>query len=216
MHRHARYARRGRATVPSVASLAAALALAAAPRAAPEARATVRIAAGAPDTVATARLSRADLDARFPGLKRGACPLPGMLTAGQPDSAGLARITAAGYRTVLDLRTNAEARGFPERRVARALGLEYVNLPVGHTYVTAGQVRRLRALLADPARWPVAVHCASGNRVGALLLPWLVLDRGIPLDEAVRLAEDSGLRGPRLRATALRIVERERRRAAAR
>jgi protein tyrosine phosphatase (PTP) superfamily phosphohydrolase (DUF442 family) len=167
-------------------------------------------AAAPPDSIATARLGRADLATLLPGVAHGACPVPGVLTAGQPDSAGVTRIAAAGYRALLDLRTNAEARGFRESEAAKRAGLRYVKLAVGRDQLPDGTLRRFRAFMNDPANHPVVVHCASGNRVGALLLPWLVLDRGMPLDQAVRLAEESGLRGARLKARALAYIDRER------
>ncbi len=53
---------------------------------------------------------------------------------------------------------------------------------------------------------PVLVHCARANRVGALLLPYLVLDEHRSPDEALRIAHDVGLRSDELAKTALDYI----------
>ena len=63
--------------------------------------------------------------------------------------------------------------------------MEYVSLPVGHEDVEEATFDRFRALMADRERRPVLVHCSSANRVGALLIPYLVLDEGKGAEEAL-------------------------------
>jgi len=66
----------------------------------------------------------------------------------------------------------------------------------------------VRALMNDAKRHPVMVHCASGNRVGVVLLPWLVLDRGWKLPDAVAVAERGGMRATPMRDLALDYIDR--------
>ena len=56
----------------------------------------------------------------------------------------------------------------------------------------------------------VLVHCASGNRIGGAMIPWLVLDRGWDLERAVRAAKTGGMRSPELEAGARDYVARMR------
>jgi protein tyrosine phosphatase (PTP) superfamily phosphohydrolase (DUF442 family) len=141
-------------------------------------------------------------------LPYGGCPVAGIATAGQPDAAAWGTLAQAGFRSVVDLREAAEPRGHDEAgEIARA-GLTYLPLPVGHDSLGDRQFDTLREFLRVPANRPVVVHCQSANRVGALMLPYLVLDEHLPLDEAQRLAASIGLRSPDYLALALDYVHR--------
>jgi len=95
--------------------------------------------------------------------------LEGITTAGQPSQAALSAAAAAGYKSVIDLRAPSEDRGLDEKAAVESLGMSYVNLPVdGSGGVSYANARALDKLLAEAPK-PVLVHCASGNRVGALL-----------------------------------------------
>lgn len=150
---------------------------------------------------ATAELANA-----VPGLAQGYCPLPRVATAGQPRADQLRALAAAGYRAVLDLRAPGEPRGYDEAAVARDAGLRYENVPVTTPAVGDGDFDRVRAFLSDESNVPVLVHCASANRVGALLLPYLVLDLGHSLDDALPAAQRIGLRSAELAEAALRYI----------
>ncbi len=104
----------------------------------------------------------ADLPNRHDAVK-------GVTTAGQPSAAALAGIAGQGYKTVIDLRPDSEDRGFDEKKTVETLGMSYVSLPVaGGADVTYANATALDKLLRDAPK-PVLVHCASSNRVGALL-----------------------------------------------
>jgi uncharacterized protein (TIGR01244 family) len=142
------------------------------------------------------------------GTLNAACPLPGVATAGQPDSARIAALAAAGFRTVLDLRLPDEARGYDERATVKAAGLEYATLPVAPATLADSTFAAFRVLMNDAKRAPVLVHCHSGNRVGVVMVPWLVLDRGWPLERALATAEAGGLRAGAMRDRAVDYVKR--------
>lgn len=141
------------------------------------------------------------------GMRNAKVPLAGVLTGGQPDSAAVVALAADGWRTVVDLRTPAEDRGFDEPGVARAAGLRYVALPVGHHGPADSTFARMRELLADSTLRPIVVHCASGNRVGSSMIPWLVLDRGLAPDSALALARTIGMRDLEAGARALEYAK---------
>jgi len=145
------------------------------------------------------------------GMRNATCPLPGVAIGGQPDSAQLLRLGKAGFRTVLDLRTPEETRGFDEPGAARAAGLSYLLLPIGRQGVPDSTFDAFRAVMTNSASHPVLVHCASGNRVGPVVIAWLVLDRGWSLDRAVEIAQYGGLRSPSLEAAVRDYIGRRRR-----
>ena len=139
-------------------------------------------------------ISQQDLAALARSLRNGAMPLPNILTSGQPTGEALERLAAAGCRTVVDLRLPEEPRDCDEPAHVAALDMTYVNIPVSYDGLGAPEFDRLREVLAGAGDAPVLVHCASANRVGALLFPYLVLDAGRERDEAFDLACAVGLR----------------------
>ncbi len=119
-------------------------------------------------------------------------PRAGLHTGGQPSREQLASAAANGVRTVIDLRGTDEARGYDEAAEARRLGLVYLALPVaGGEGITFANARALQQLLAN-AEGPVLLHCASGNRVGALLALAAAED-GASDDAALELGRRAGL-----------------------
>lgn len=148
--------------------------------------------------------------AMLDGVLNPACPLPGVATGGQPREAHVRALAKAGFRIVLDLRLPAEPRGFDEARELRAAGVEYVRLPVTGATLDDATFAKFRRLMRDAGSGGVFVHCQSGNRVGAVMIPWLVLDRGWDLERAVEAARAGGLRGQGLEALARDYVRRRR------
>ena len=91
----------------------------------------------------------------------------GVSTAGQPDEEGFRVFAEMGYAAVIDLRTAGEDRGLDEPAVVDALGMDYINLPIGRGGITFANARALEDAIASYDA-PVLVHCGSANRVGAL------------------------------------------------
>jgi uncharacterized protein (TIGR01244 family) len=149
-----------------------------------------------------------DIHEIAPGLENAAQPLPAVATAGQPEEEHFERLARAGYKTVIDLREPDENRGLDEPEAIRRAGMQYVNIPVGHDDVSDETFDRFRALMNDGERRPVLVHCTSANRVGALLIAYLVLDDGKNLDDALEIASRVGLRSDELERAALRYAAR--------
>lgn len=129
------------------------------------------------------------------GIANACCPLPGLVTGGQPNDAQFRAARAAGAVTVLDIRDPMEPRPFDEPALAASLGLRYVNISVtGHSLDDA-TLEKILAVLRDESAAPVFFHCGSGNRVGGALIPYFMLDKGMAEDDAVALAMRIGLRG---------------------
>ena len=129
------------------------------------------------------------------GIANACCPLPGLVTGGQPSDAQFRAARAAGAVTVLDIRDPMEPRPFDEPALAASLGLRYENISVtGHSLDDA-TLEKILAVLRDESAAPVFFHCGSGNRVGGALIPYFMLDKGMAEDDAVALAMRIGLRG---------------------
>ena len=129
--------------------------------------------------------------------------------AGQPSATDLGLYAEQGLRTVVSLRGENESIGYDERARAAELGLAYENLPYSKPeQLDDAFFARARELLGSAPR-PLLVHCASGNRVGALWIPWRVLDGGIELEAAVAEARAIGLSSSALEQKAREYVARE-------
>ncbi|MBI5711534.1 MAG: protein tyrosine phosphatase family protein [Candidatus Eisenbacteria bacterium] len=145
-----------------------------------------------------------------PGNLLNACvPVSGVVTSGQPEQQAFSALRRAGYRRVIDLRLAREDRGYDEPAAAKRAGLAYVNVPIDPVTLGDLEFTAVRVLLQDPKRGPVLVHCATANRVGAVLIPWLVLDRGRSEDEALAIAQRVGLHSEPMKQKALDYVRRE-------
>ena len=134
------------------------------------------------------------------GLLNGLEPEPGLILGGQPSEAQLSDMAKSGVRTIIDLRRAEEDRGFDEASRAQALGLDYHLLEVGATTLRRPSTFEQFFELLKGAEKPVVVHCASGNRVGALYYAWLVTESSVPREDARRQAWESGLRSEALEA----------------
>jgi protein tyrosine phosphatase (PTP) superfamily phosphohydrolase (DUF442 family) len=150
---------------------------------------------------------KGDFDEVVASIDNASRPLPGVVTAGQPKAEHFAQLATSGYRTIIDIRPPTEDRGFDEASVARKAGLEYVNVPVTADTLDDGKFDQIRVLLRD-ADHPVVLHCKSANRVGAVLIPYLVLDKTKTSREAVDIATRVGLRDNRMARAALAYIAR--------
>lgn len=152
----------------------------------------------------------APLDA-LAGVPNACLLAPTILTGGQPAPRNLTALGAAGRGIVLDLRDPMEPRPFDEPEVTRAVGLEYVNVPVTPTTQNDATLEKVLGVLRDAGGRTVFVHCGSGNRVGGALIPWLILDQGFEEEEAVNQAMRVGLRSAELMEWGLDYARRNRR-----
>ena len=136
-------------------------------------------------------------------------PVPGMVTGGQPLVAHLAALKRAGCEVVVDVRDPMEEQPFDAPATVRAAGLEYLNIPVSHTPLDERAIEDLQRALHDVIRTrPTFIYCNSGNRVGAALIPYLMLDRGVDEEGAVDAAMRMGTRHAELLEWALAYVRR--------
>jgi uncharacterized protein (TIGR01244 family) len=139
------------------------------------------------------------------GIPNAAQPEDGLLLAGQPTAKQLKEAAKAGYKTVIDLRLLEEDRGFDEAKAARKAKLEYANIPVSPHTLDGPTIKYFLTVLSNAER-PALVHCATGNRSGALYYAWLVLENGMPEAQAMEQARAAGLGDPDLTARVEELV----------
>lgn len=129
---------------------------------------------------------------------------PGVSISAQPTDDALRAAAAGGFRTVINLRSDGEARDpAAEGELVASLGMRYVRIPVKKGDATFEQADRLSAALAEAGAAPVLVHCASGQRASAVWTLHLVRHGGRSDAEALAEADALGI-GPEMRA----VVER--------
>lgn len=120
-------------------------------------------------------------------------PVDGITSAGQPDAAALRVFADSGYKVVIDMRGPDEDRGFEDERASvEALGMDYVFFPISSTAdINFESARKLNELL-ESTDGPALLHCASGNRVGAVLALRHSLTGASP-EESIAYGKNAGL-----------------------
>ena len=121
-------------------------------------------------------------------------PRAGLHTGGQPTAEELKALSQQGVRTVIDLRTASEDRGFDEAAETEKLGLRYIHLPIASTddLTPANAAALGKALHGSDG--DVLLHCASGNRVGALLALMAAQQEQATPEQALDLGRRAGLK----------------------
>jgi protein tyrosine phosphatase (PTP) superfamily phosphohydrolase (DUF442 family) len=142
------------------------------------------------------------------GVPNAAEPVPGLVTGGQPLARHLTALKQAGCVLVLDSRDPMEPRPLAEPEEVAAAGLEYVCVPMGHSRGNDATLAKIREVLkANVGKRKMFYHCASGNRVGASVIPYLMLDQRIEEEDAVNAAMRMGTRNAELVEWALEYVK---------
>jgi len=134
--------------------------------------------------------------------------LPNVVTGGQPIQSHLEALKAAGTAVILNIRPASEPHPMDEPAAVQALGMEYVNVPVGARDLNDATLDRVREVLAANRERTVFFHCASANRVGGALIPFLMIDEGMDEEDAIGIATRVGLRSPELLQWALDYTRR--------
>lgn len=119
-------------------------------------------------------------------------PTEQLYTGGQPSLSDLDKLKAAGVTTVVSLRGADEQPPFDEKKEVEARGMRFVSIPVaGKSDVSFDNAKQLQAVLSD-SDGKTLVHCASSNRVGALVALNAVAE-GKSLEQAIETGKRYGL-----------------------
>lgn len=121
-------------------------------------------------------------------------PSSRLVTAAQPNANDLSALAKAGVTVVIDLRGDKEDRGFDETATNQQLGLQYIKMPInGADDITFAKAAELDQLLQQHREHTVLLHCASSNRVGALLA-LRAAQQGVTRDQALAIGRASGMK----------------------
>lgn len=116
-----------------------------------------------------------------------------MLLGGRPTLDQYKALSQSGYTTVIDLRAMSEEGVTEEHKLVQELGMQAVSIPIGGPNdITKESAGQLDQALAN-ANGPVVLHCASGNRVGALLAMRAFWVQGKSPLESLSIGQESGL-----------------------
>jgi protein tyrosine phosphatase (PTP) superfamily phosphohydrolase (DUF442 family) len=117
---------------------------------------------------------------------------PDLATSGQPREEELAAIAAAGYDVVINLALHHDPRySLPdEASSVRALGMEYVHIPVLFDAPAARELGEFFDAMDTLKGKRIWLHCAANLRVSAFLGLYRRLREGWPLDRAFELMDD--------------------------
>ena len=118
-------------------------------------------------------------------------PAPYVASGGMITDEAMGYFAERGFRTVVSLLTPSEGTE-AHREQAEAAGINYYNFGVTSDGPGTEQVEGLREVLADPDNYPVMIHCASANRVGALWARYRI-EMGVPVEVAFQEARAVGL-----------------------
>lgn len=123
-----------------------------------------------------------------------------LLTAAQPGPGAWRVLAEQGVVAVVNLRPDDEQPGRDERAEVTAAGMAYHQVPVaGADGLTDDNAAKLWALVsAAPGK--VLVHCASGNRAGALLALGAANAGAMSPEQALAFGQSAGLTQPKLEA----------------
>jgi len=117
---------------------------------------------------------------------------PDLASSGQPREQQLAVIAEAGYKVVINLALHDDPRYSlsDEAASVRALGLEYVHIPVQFAAPKASDLEKFFAAMDQHANDRIWVHCAANMRASAFVGLYRSLRQGWPEAQAFALMHD--------------------------
>lgn len=117
-----------------------------------------------------------------------------ILASGQPQRTDFPKLAEQNFSTVINLRSENEMMGLDEATMVHEQGMDYIHIPVeGASGVTRAQAERLDELIRDARPGKILIHCASSNRVGALLALRAFHCNQKSIDDAMAFGKSAGL-----------------------
>lgn len=117
------------------------------------------------------------------------------MASGRLPASDITALKHAGIREDPDLSLGTETPLFDEAAAMRAAGITYHNLPIsGASSLTGENVARFNQLLIDAGNRLTLMHCASSNRVGAMIALRAALIDGRPSEAALAEGRRCGLK----------------------
>lgn len=116
------------------------------------------------------------------------------MISGQPTPDELVRMRQAGLEHVLNARAIGEFDAWDEAALVESLGMTYHRVPIGSTDdLDHEAVRAFDRILAEIGSDPALLHCASGNRIGALYALRAAWIQGRDAESAIEIGKAHGL-----------------------
>ena len=120
-------------------------------------------------------------------------PSVGLLTGGQPSEEQFSEAKRLGFKSIVNLRGIGEPGTDTAPALMTGLGMEYVHIPVSGPHdISIDKARALSDAL-ERLHGPIMVHCASGNRVGALFAMRAFHILGESAEAALEIGRASGM-----------------------
>jgi len=133
-------------------------------------------------------------------------PEENILSSGQPTAEQFQVLADAGIKHIINLRAPEEME-FDEGALVQSLGMEYHSIPVAVSAgITRENAQALFNLMDELQGQPVVIHCASGQRVGALIAISAQQNQGLDADAAMDEGSRWGLSSPRITPVVRQIL----------
>lgn len=137
----------------------------------------------------------------LPGFQQVITDTGSVYVSGQPSEAAIRDLAAKGVKTIISVRTVAEMNNrtqvpFDEAALAKELGITFVNVPLGgptSPYTPEALDQVIAAIKASDGE--VLLHCTVGWRASHVCAAYLVKEKGLSYEEAIRQAEAINLNG---------------------
>lgn len=118
---------------------------------------------------------------------------------GQPDQMALQFFIDQGVKTIYNLRGEGEGDFSEQEAFLKEKNIEYHHIPfLAETGFNSSCINKLGQLKQGKEEDKVLIHCASGNRIAAWYMIYLVQQKGFNFDDALKEAIESGLTNPGL------------------
>ncbi|MBK1791221.1 fused DSP-PTPase phosphatase/NAD kinase-like protein [Persicirhabdus sediminis] len=127
------------------------------------------------------------------GIKMLVHPAENVYSGGQPTSDQLDQLAKLGVKQIINLRPAGEME-WDELTHAEVLGIDYVSIPVaGKEDISVENAKKFVAALEKHKGEISFAHCASGNRIGALMAMHAGKVEGKSSDEAIAIGKQWGM-----------------------
>lgn len=132
----------------------------------------------------------------WPAVDGAVQPQPNWLISAQPEPHEFVAGSQAGVRHVINARGLDEDPGWNQSALMEALGLQYHRVPIARADdLNREAVEAFDQILTDIGDDPAMMHCASGNRVGALFALRAAWLKGEDTESAIEIGKAHGLTG---------------------
>ncbi len=131
---------------------------------------------------------------RWPEIDGAHTPASNRMVTGQPTPAELVALERAGVQHVVNARDVGEFEAWDEGELVDSLAMTYHRVPIGSADdLDREAVATFDRILAEIGDDPALLHCASGNRIGALYALRAAWIQGEDAESAIQIGKARGL-----------------------